>query len=410
MALNFRQVYEKIRLIGQEAQTRRETLERQRQRAWDLFQAWQEKAALLAEKVERARGYDPALRCAIPLGAPLGAAFDPAPVPVPPTLLAADGSQIAPDRHAAVLYSLVNVGAVVLRPGSGAAPEVFTESGLLFDDEMYTESGLLTEEALALRRDLAERRKLLELARQAGGPVPGRREEPVETLPRGPCLALTDGPVELWGAKESGEQEYRRHLDMHKSILSQMREQGVVPAGYVDKPAADLVIRLLEIAALADEELKDLRQHHPLRGATDLWLFSRLLKSGQRSTVFGLQSSSRAHYTGDLAIHFFYLNAGDEKHPALARVEFPKWVAEDEASLNALHAALIEQCRILGARPYPYLLHRAHEVAVVRFEEKRQVEAMLELELRRAGGEVGEKSGKQSAKDAGRMTNSTYHK
>ncbi len=383
MTLNFQQVYEKIRAIGQEAAARRETLERQRQRAWDLFQAWKEKAALLAEKVERARGYDPTLRCAIPLGAPLDSAFDPAPASVPPILLAADGSQIAPDRHAAVLYSLVNVGAIVLRPGSGAAPEVFTESSLLFDDEMYTESGALTEEALALRRDLAERRVLLELARQA----------------EGPRLALTDGPVELWGAKNADEQEYRRHLEMHKSILSQMQEQGVVPAGYVDKPAADLVIRLLEIAALPEDEMKDLRQRHPLRGATDLWLFSRLLRGGQRSAVFGLQSSSRAHYTGDLALHFFYLNAGDEKHPALARVEFPRWVAEDEAALNALHAALLEQCRLMGARPYPYLLHRAHEIAVVRFEEKQQVEAMLELELRRAGGEVGQKSGKQSAKD-----------
>ncbi|MEZ0396460.1 MAG: DNA double-strand break repair nuclease NurA [Anaerolineales bacterium] len=383
MALNFQQVYEKIRLIGQGAQARRQNLERQRQRAWDLFQAWQDKAALLAEKVERARGHDPTLRCALPLGAPLASAFDPAPAPVTPTLLAADGSQIAPDRHAAVLYSLVNVAVIALRPGSGAAPEVVTESNLLFDEEMYTESGVLTEEALALRRDLAERRKLLEWARQG----------------EGPCLALTDGPVELWGAKDGGQEEYRRHLEMHKSILSQMQERGILPAGYVDKPAADLVIRLLEIAALPEDELKDVRQRHPLRGVTDLWLFGRLLRGGQRSAVFGLQSSSRLHYTGDLALHFFYLNAGDEKHPALARVEFPKWVAEDEASLNALHAALVEQCRIMGARPYPYILHRAHEVAVVGFEEKQQVEAMLALELRRAGGEVGEKSGKQSAKD-----------
>lgn len=392
MALNFRQVYEKIRLIGQEARARRQTLERQRQRAWDLFLAWQEQAALLAEKVERARGDDPALRCAIPLGAPLGSAFDPPPAPGPLTLLAADGSQIAPDRHAAVFYGLVNVGAIVLRSGSGAAPEVFTESHLLFDEEMYTEAGVLSEEALALRRDLAERRKLLELAEQV----------------RGPCVALTDGPVELWGAKDSGEQEYRRHLEWHLSILSQMQERGVIPAGYVDKPAADLVIRLLEIAALPEDEMKDVRQRHPLRGATDLWLFSRLLRGGQRSAVFGLQSSSRPHYSGDLALHFFYLNVGDERHPALARVEFPKWVAEDQAALEALHAALLEQCRIMGARPYPYILHRAHEIAVVRMEEKQQVEAMLALELRRAGGEVGEKSGKQSAKEAGRVGNPTY--
>ena len=77
----------------------------------------------------------------------------------------------------------------------------------------------------------------------------------------------------------------------------------------------------------------------------------------------------------------------------------PRWVAQDRAKLNLLHAVLLAQCRVMGARPYPYILHRAHEVAVVKFEDKKQIEQMLDLELRRAGGEVGEKSAKQSAKD-----------
>ncbi len=382
MTLNFQQVFDKIRQIGLQARQRRETLDGLRLHAWTLFQHWADKTQELNDKLERARQSDPSLRCAIPLGR-LDAARDPAPAPVNLTLIAADGSQIAPDRHAAILYSLVNVGAIVLRPGSGETPTIYTDSALLYDDEIYTESGLLTEEAIELQRDIAERKKLLELARQTEGRV----------------AALTDGPVELWGAKDGGGEDYRRNLDLHKSILSQMQALGAAVAGYVDKPGADLVVRLLEIATLTDDEMKDVRRQHPLRGVTDLWLFGHLLKGGQRSAVFGLQSSSRAHYTGDLALHFFYLNAGSDKHPVLARVEFPKWVADDEVMLNALHAALLEQCRVMGAKPYPYLLHRAHEIAVVRFEEKRQVEQMLELELRKSGGEVGERSSKQSAKE-----------
>jgi hypothetical protein len=81
------------------------------------------------------------------------------------------------------------------------------------------------------------------------------------------------------------------------------------------------------------------------------------------------------------------------------RVEIPKWVADDEDKLDLLHTALLQQCRIMGAKPYPYILHRAHEIAVVKFEEKEQVEAMLELELRKSGAEVEEGSAKQSAKD-----------
>jgi hypothetical protein len=105
------------------------------------------------------------------------------------------------------------------------------------------------------------------------------------------------------------------------------------------------------------------------------------------------------HYTGDLALHFFYLNVGDTRHAWLVRVEIPKWVAEDEQKLALLHAALLEQCKIMGAKPYPYILHRAHEIAVVKFEEKAQVEQMLELELRQAGSEMDTESNKQSAKN-----------
>jgi hypothetical protein len=57
----------------------------------------------------------------------------------------------------------------------------------------------------------------------------------------------------------------------------------------------------------------------------------------------------------------------------------------------------------MGLRPYPYLLHRAHETAVVKLAEKEQVTAMIMQELRKRGVAVGEISSKQSAKQlAGR--------
>ena len=280
-------------------------------------------------------------------------------------------------------YSLVNVGAIAMQSGSGATPEVFTDSHLLFGDELFTETGMVTGEAIEQRRDIAERRKLLELA--PGYPAP--------------VLALTDGPVELWGAKGAGEDDYRKNLEIHKSVLSQLQAKGVTVAGYVDKPGADLVVRTLEIAQLStDAEFKDIRSLHSLRGVTDRWLYS-FLPGGHRSAVFALQSGSRVHYTGDLALHFFYLNVGDTRHPWLVRVEIPKWVAEDAEKLNLLHAALLEQCRIMGVKPYPYILQRAHEIAVVKFDEKAQVEQMLELELRQAGNEMDTESYKQSAKN-----------
>jgi len=382
MALDFQQVYDKIKQVGAGARERQESLNKQQSRARELLGFYADRTDELQAKMERAKQHDPNLRCALPLTGRLDASY---PLPVSTsqaTLIAADGSQINPDRHAAVLYSLINVGAIVIELGSGKPPEIFSFSDLKYGDELYTETGILNEDLVALGRDLAERKKLLDLSADYQSPV----------------IALTDGPVELWGAKNGAEDAYQASLEKHLSILSQLQARGVTVAGYVDKPGADLVVRLLEIATLPDDQLKDIRQKHSLRGVTDRWLFG-FLPGGHRSTVFGLQSSSRAHYTGDLALHFFYLNVGDEKHPSLVRVELPKWVADDAAKLDLLHTALLEQCRIMGARPYPYILHRAHEVAVVRFDEKEQVETMLEMELRRTGGEVEEKSAKQSAKD-----------
>jgi hypothetical protein len=167
----------------------------------------------------------------------------------------------------------------------------------------------------------------------------------------------------------------------------------------VDKPAANLVVRLLEAAMLPESELTEINKKHPLNGVMDSLLYREMLQPGERSAVFELQSQSAAYYQGDLGLHFFYLNAGRPKRPSLARVDLPAWVARNPRLLDDLHAALVSQCRVMGARPYPYLLHRAHEAAVVSLQEKDQVTQMITAELRRRGVSVGERSNKQAAKD-----------
>jgi hypothetical protein len=124
-----------------------------------------------------------------------------------------------------------------------------------------------------------------------------------------------------------------------------------------------------------------------------------LLPPGHRSAVFKLQSSSDKNYKGLLELHFFYLNVGTQGHPWPVRVEIPRWVADDEASLNSLHSVLVDQCHMMGSKPYPYLLHRAHETALVQMEEKQQIEQLLALELRRNNEDLDDGSYKQSAKD-----------
>jgi len=80
-------------------------------------------------------------------------------------------------------------------------------------------------------------------------------------------------------------------------------------------------------------------------------------------------------------------------------VDVPLWVVQNKEALDMLHCALIEQTQIMSHKPFPYLLHRAHETAVVSMREKEQVDQMLALAIRNNGGEMGEISGKQSAKN-----------
>jgi len=122
---------------------------------------------------------------------------------------------------------------------------------------------------------------------------------------------------------------------------------------------------MLEFSAPVD-------QHVDITGLEDQSLFKQLLSSGERSAIFELRSSSSAKYPAELSLHFFYLNVGFVGKPWITRVEIPAWVASRIESVNLIHQALLAQCRLMGTPPYPYLLHRAYEEAVVRFGEEKE--------------------------------------
>ncbi|HLF74175.1 MAG TPA: DNA double-strand break repair nuclease NurA [Anaerolineales bacterium] len=386
MPVNFQQIYARIKEIGEGADDRKKDLEERRLKARELLSLYASELDFLRQKVEAAKAVDANIRCAAPFKESL-ASIHPPPVSVTEaTVIAADGSQVNPDRHASVQFCVINVGVIAMRLNSGEAPQVTIETELLYGDDLLPNGSMISDGMVAMRRDISERIKLDEISKEIDGQV----------------VNLTDGTIELWGAKGDDPQAYANFVEKYLGVLSRLHSRGVVTAGYVEKPTADLVVRLLEIATADQEQIKRLNEYHPLHGVSDRWLYGErenpLLPPGHRSAVFGLQSGSEKKYKGALALHFFYLNVGTEGHPWPVRVEIPKWVAEDRKKLDLLHCVLLEQCRMMGSRPYPYLLHRAHETALVRHEEKEQVEQLLTLELRRIRAEVGDSSHKSSAK------------
>lgn len=387
MPVDYQQVYDKIRQIGLGSLVRREELKKRREQARELLERFSSDLDFLRSRVEAAKAVDVNFRCAMPVDEPLDAACPPPASIADGTVIAVDGSQINPDRHEAIQFCLVNVGAVVMVLNSGHAPGIQVESELLYGDEMLSHGIPLNEGMVAMRRDIREREKLEQLARYMEGNV----------------LTLTDGPIELWGAKGDDPQAYNEFVDNYRTVLSRLSTRGVVHAGYVEKPTADLVLYLLEIAVATEQDLRRIRDYHPLRGVSDRWLYGErrapLLPPGHRSAVFKLVSGSDKNYTGALSLHFFYLNVGSDGHPWPVRVEIPRWVRDEPEKLDLLHCVLLEQCKIMGHRPYPYILHRAHETAVVKHDEKLQITEMLAQELRQREEEMDDISNKQNAKN-----------
>ena len=382
MPINFQEIYTRIREIGAGAQERKKKKEERQELARSLLAAYASELDFLRSKVDAARQADANIRCAYPLAESLASSHPARDAAADAVLIAADGSQILPDRHAALQYYAINVGAIAMKIGSGDAPEIFTDTHLQmldeFDDTFFSDS------QVALQRDVTERKKLLEIAEKHPGLV----------------IALAEGQLELWGAIDNeNARDFEKNLQDYLDVLKSLEKRQAVTAGYVDKPGANWVVRLLEVATIPENELKNIKRFRPLLGATDLWLFSQILDRHERSAIFALQAKSAEKYTDSISIHFFYLNVGDKKHPKIARVDIPLWVVQNENALNILHAALIEQSKLMGNEPFPYLLHRAHEIAVVTHREKEQIDQMLALSIRNGGGEIGEISGKQSAKN-----------
>lgn len=381
MPINFQQIRVAIQKFAQQAPTQAKLRDQQLLMALSQLETCVAGAEEFHQKIQSVITINPDLRCALPAKEIINRVFDPVETFKEVVLLAADGSQIIPNQHLAVQFGVINIGSI--RMQSGAVPQTAIESELLYADEILTDQGYLVgEEIIALRRDYKERSHLLKTALQ--------EEQQV--------ITLTDGPLELFHqGRETAE--YQQLLHNYLDTLSTLADQKILTAGYVDKPGGDLVIRLLELSSLPEEQLTDAGKFRPFKALNDADLFGKLLLPYQRSAVFQLHSSSANRFQGDLSIHFFYLNVGKEGKPQIARVEFPAWLLSNPAHVDLLQDQLLDQCAIMGARAYPYLLHRAHEISTVSYAEREHILGLMQQSLYGQGLEPGQKSSKQFHKD-----------
>lgn len=385
--LNLAALYHDLQTLAARAVTEQADRAARRQGAVD---AWHVAAA--NPEVWRQRARDAKTTWLIAdLHEPPGRTYAVATAPAGYTVVAADGSQIFPDRHGPADGYLINLGQVVLRYGDDPAARLQSEPHLIFDeaDLYHGEAGdrrAARAEDVGIHRAVMELEALLALAAE----VPDR-----------PLVAMADGTLIPWAMLGDDDPWRLAMLQRYAAALAGFRELAVPLCGYTSRSGASEVVALLR-TALCDQrtvacrscphlsalgptprlqELVLLPCGEPL-GLCDADLFGQLVRPGQRSPLFA--SRSRAWEPIGDGLLFCYLAVGGE----LARVELPAWVAGDEPLREVVLAVAADQAA--KGQGYPVALTESHEQAVVRAADRAAFGQLLEQALVKAGATVRE--------------------
>ncbi len=307
---------------------------------------------------------------------PLDACID---IPTPPkvhTVIATDGSQIAPNHHEIAYCYLLNIGRVVLHYGQNlhpildSLPEVFYRPEDLY---MSRQWGIRTEEWMGYRRTASETTVLAELA----------CAEKTEA----PTLAMVDGSLIYWFLEQLPFDARDRILPPILEAWKQMREAQIPIMGYLSASRNIEAMNFLRLTACSHPvpdcksfcpnqlEKVPCKIFEPLR---DTALWSTQLKPGQRSTLWRSNAHILEQYE-DQKIYFCYVHVGTE----IARIEVPAWVAENTTMLDQALGLMLAQ--VQKGYGYPVAIAEAHNQAVVKGGDKARFFALLEQQMIKAG-------------------------
>ncbi|MBD2607345.1 DNA double-strand break repair nuclease NurA [Scytonema hofmannii FACHB-248] len=307
---------------------------------------------------------------------PLDSCID---IPTPPkvhTVIATDGSQIAPNHHEIAYCYLLNIGRVVLHYGQNlhpildSLPEVFYRPEDLY---MSRQWGIRTEEWMGYRRTASETTVLAELA--------------CEEKTQAPTLAMVDGSLVYWFLEQLPGEARDRILPPILEAWKQMRSAEIPIMGYLSASRNIEAMNFLRLTACSHpvpdcktfcpNQLEEVpcKIFEPLRDTT---LWSTQLKPGQRSNLWRSNAHILEQYE-DQKIYFCYVHVGTE----IARIEVPAWVAENTTMLDQALGLMLAQ--VQKGYGYPVAIAEAHNQAVVKGGDKARFFALLEQQMIKAG-------------------------
>lgn len=307
---------------------------------------------------------------------PLNTCID---LPIAPsvhTVIATDGSQIAPNHHEIAYCYLLNIGRVVLHYGQNrqplldSLPEVFYRPEDLYISRQW---GIRTEEWMGFRRTASEATILAELSGAVRTSVP--------------TLAMVDGSLIYWFLEQLPAEARDQILPPILDAWSLLCDSGIPLVGYLSASRSGESLNFLRLQACPHPdpdcvtycpnqlEKTPCQVFEPLKD-TALWTVQ--LQPGQRSALF--RSSARIlDMYGSHTIYFCYIHVGTE----IARIDLPAWVAENPALLDQSLGLMLAQ--VQKGYGYPVALAEAHNQAVVRGGDRTRFFALLEQQMIKAG-------------------------
>lgn len=317
---------------------------------------------------------------------PLNSTYDLPERPKSYALVATDGSQVDVERHGIALCYVINIGRVFLRYGQHPIARLSSMPALYYrDEDLYLSDGVrrvaIEGNYLSARRDVEEGVALAALAD--------------EFLTDGlPALALQDGTLVRWTLAGAEKFVQEHFLKPYLAYLDTMRQRAVPVASYISRPRAPELAGTIRLMFCPDvkpaegrgakcSECSDIAAGRapscaPCQGLTDAEILADMLDEGQRGPLFVSMSRINIESYGPHLIHFFYMRVGRE----IARVEIPRWVAEDRAAVDLVHTLIYDQC--MKGQGYPTALARAHEQAIVRAADRRAFLNIVESTLMRS--------------------------
>jgi len=293
------------------------------------------------------------------------------------TVAAVDGSQIMPSQHEVHNCFLLNIGFVRLSYGTNEKPVLESFPHLYHrPDELYPLVNRrrlhIDELYVALERNLLEVKYLAERSIEA-------KEKGLQVV------ALLDGSLIPWSAEKMPVHYQEYFFDELKALLKALELKRIPLLGYISHSRSAEVINILR-AFKCPYDTSDCRSHcrdlneedFPCSSVwplADRLLMQNVLELGERSSIFLSSASATQFLPAEEQICFAYLNVGSE----VARLEFPKWLAQSVSERDTAFGAVLSQAT--KGKGYPVALAEAHHLAVIRGQDRQQFFELIKQHL-----------------------------